>query len=125
MRINWTAIAAAGLGLAVIVGAFGAHALKGQMDESSAGIYEKAAFYHFVHMLAMLLVSLMPRLGMITEPQSGNVCLLLTIGVLLFSGSLYLLAVTKAPALGAVTPLGGVSFILAWTLLVYYSLRKN
>ncbi len=83
------------------------------------GVYEKAVFYHFVHALGLLVVSLMPR-----EAKTGWVCGLLLAGIVLFSGSLYALALTGMRALGAVTPLGGLSFIAAWLLLAYTTAKR-
>jgi len=115
--MNWSAIAAVFLALAVGLGAFGAHGLKARLDEYRMGIWEKAVFYHFVHALGLLIVSLIPRTS--TLPKSGLdwVCWLLLAGILIFSGSLYVLALSGNRMLGAITPIGGVSFIAAWLLL--------
>ena len=112
----FTPIAAITLALAVILGAFGAHGLKDLLAEY-ANVWEKAVFYHFVHGLAVLVVSLLPALGRITEAQSTKICLLFLAGIFFFSGSLYLLSLTKLKWLGAVTPLGGTAFIVAWIWL--------
>lgn len=106
--------------MAVMIGAFGAHALRDRLDAYSIGVYEKAVFYHFIHALGMLAVSLMPRAGALNW-----VCALLLAGILLFSGSLYALAVTGVRALGAVTPLGGICFIAAWLLLAYVAVKRT
>jgi uncharacterized membrane protein YgdD (TMEM256/DUF423 family) len=116
----WTFIAAGALAMAVMIGAFGAHALRDRLDAYSMGVYEKAVFYHFIHALGMLAVSLMPRAGALNW-----VCALLLAGILLFSGSLYALAVTGVRALGAVTPLGGICFIAAWLLLAYVAVKRT
>ena len=121
----WTSVAAGALALAVIIGAFGAHALRDRLDAYSMGVYEKAVFYHFVHALGLLIVSLMPRAGVLSEAKAGWVCMLLLAGIVLFSGSLYALAITGVRALGAVTPLGGLSFIAAWLLLAYASAKRT
>ena len=115
----WTPIAATALALAVMIGAFGAHALRDRLDAYSLGVYEKAVFYHFIHALGLLIVSVLPRAGVLTEKHAGWICSLLLAGIVLFSGSLYALAISGVRALGAVTPLGGVSFIAAWLLLAY------
>ncbi len=117
--MNWSATAAILLALAVMLGAFGAHALRGRLDEYSMGVYEKAVFYHFVHALGLLGVSMMPRAGMLGNGAASLVCVLLLAGIVIFSGSLYLLAGSGVRALGAITPVGGLSFIAAWVLLAY------
>lgn len=116
--MNWTAVAALLLALAVALGAFGAHGLRGRLDDYSMGVYERAVLYHFLHALGLLVVSTMPR-------PSNAVCWLLVIGIALFSGSLYVLAITGVRTLGAVTPFGGISFIAAWVLLAFSAARKN
>ena len=121
----WTSVAAGTLALAVMIGAFGAHALRDRLDAYSIGVYEKAVFYHFVHALGLLAVSLMPRAGVLTEAKAGWVCILLLAGIVLFSGSLYALAITGMRALGAVTPLGGLCFIAAWLLLTYAAAKQQ
>ena len=123
--MNWTGIGAIGLGLAVVLGAFGAHGLRGRLDAYSMGIYERAVFYHFIHALGLLIVSLLPKLGVVARSWADWVCALLAGGVLIFSGSLYLLAVSGMRALGAITPIGGLSFIGAWLLLAVAACRKT
>lgn len=109
--MNFGVLASALLALAVALGAFGAHGLKGRLDAYSLGIWEKAVFYHFVHALGMLVVATLDRTA------AGVVCWLLLAGIVLFSGSLYALALSGVTTLGAVTPLGGVAFIAAWVML--------
>ena len=123
--MNWSAVAAVLLSLAVMLGAFGAHALRGRLDAYSMGIWEKAVFYHFVHALGLLIVSVLARLGAVSAPAAGWASALLAAGIVLFSGSLYALALSGARVLGAVTPLGGVSFIAAWLVLAVCLLRHR
>ena len=111
------------MALGVMSGAFGAHALKERLDAYSMDVYQKAVFYHFIHALGILIVAALTRAGAVTESACTTVCALLLAGIVLFSGSLYLLAMTGTRALGAVTPFGGVSFIAAWLALAYYLLR--
>jgi uncharacterized membrane protein YgdD (TMEM256/DUF423 family) len=103
--------ALAGL-LAVALGAFGAHGLKEILARNgTAAIWDKAVFYHFIH--AVMLFVLATR-----QPLARVAWFSFLIGVVLFSGSLYLLAVTNVRWLGAVTPLGGVSFMVGWVCLL-------
>jgi len=118
--MNWTAAGAIALALAVMIGAFGAHGLRGRLDDYSMGIYERAVFYHFIHALGILIVSL-------TMPNKAGkwVCALLAAGIVLFSGSLYALALSGNRMLGAITPFGGVSFIAAWIVLAVTAIRSG
>jgi uncharacterized membrane protein YgdD (TMEM256/DUF423 family) len=123
--MNWSAIGAVFLALAVILGAFGAHGLKDRLDAYSLSVWEKAVFYHFIHAMGVLVVSLLPKTGTFPIAGASLVSWLLTAGILIFSGSLYLLAVTGVHTLGAITPIGGVCFIAAWLLLAYYFIAQR
>ncbi len=114
---SWAAAAAFLLAAAVALGAFGAHGLKNRLDEYRMSIYEKAVFYHFLHAVGLLLVAALARAGSVSPAQASRISWLLVAGITLFSGSLYVLAMTGVRALGAVTPFGGVSFIAAWVWL--------
>ncbi len=104
----------------VAAGAFGAHGLKNVLSEYSRGVYEKAVFYHLVHGLAILLVAILASSSAYSDSSLPRlIAYCLTGGVVLFSGSLYLLAITEVKWLGAITPLGGTLFLLAWGLLAY------
>jgi uncharacterized membrane protein YgdD (TMEM256/DUF423 family) len=122
--MNWSGLGAILLGLAVVLGAFGAHGLRGRLDAYSMGIYEKAVFYQIVHALGILTVPLFTRAGALTESANAWVCGLLLAGILIFSGSLYVLALTGIRWFGAITPVGGLSFIAAWFLLAFRLLRR-
>ena len=101
---------------AVILGAFGAHALKDRLDEYSLGVFETAVQYHFYHSLALLAVGVIAlQLPSTTLLKSSG--WLFFIGILVFSGSLYILSMTGAKWLGAITPLGGLAFIAGWACL--------
>ena len=107
--------ALAGL-LAVTFGAFGAHALRGRLDDYARGVFETAVQYHFYHALALALVGVL----LLSQPATGllkSSGWLFLIGIAVFSGSLYLLAITGIKWLGAVTPLGGLAFIAGWGCL--------
>jgi uncharacterized membrane protein YgdD (TMEM256/DUF423 family) len=117
--MNWSLTGAVLLALAVIVGAFGAHGLQNRLDDYSRGVYEKAVFYHFLHAMGILVVAVLARTGTFPEQAADMVCWCLLAGIVLFSGSLYALALTGNRALGMVTPLGGLAFIVGWLLLAW------
>jgi len=125
MLKNWTAVGALVLALGVALGAFGAHGLKTFLDDYGKDIFQKAVFYHFIHGLGILFVTSIAYNNVIREMTANRICLLLAIGLLLFSGSLYTLALTKIRWLGMVTPLGGTCFIAAWLLLFIELVRPN
>jgi len=102
--------------LAVALGAFGTHGLKDILAHNeTAAIWEKAVFYHFIH--AVMLFILAGRAPLRAGPWF---CFLA--GILIFSGSLYVLAVTNLRWLGAITPLGGVAFLIGWACLAIAAL---
>jgi uncharacterized membrane protein YgdD (TMEM256/DUF423 family) len=123
--MNWSAIAAFLLAVAVALGAFGAHGLKGRLDEYALSIYEKAVFYHFIHALGILLVSVLAKSSALSASAESRVAWLLFIGILVFSGSLYALAISGVRILGAITPIGGVAFIAGWVWLAIELLRRR
>src|SRR5215831_13094101 len=97
--------------LAVALGAFGAHGLRSTLEaRGMLDVWNKAVFYHFIHAIALLVLALYGTFN-------RGACLLLLIGILLFSGSLYLLALTNLRWLGALTPLGGLCFLVGWAWL--------
>lgn len=121
--MNWSATGAVLLALAVIIGAFGAHGLQSRLDDYSRGVYEKAVFYHFLHAMGILVVAVLTRTGTFPEQATDVVCWLLLAGIVLFSGSLYALALTGNRALGMITPFGGVAFIVGWLWLAWHLRR--
>jgi len=123
--MNWPAVGAILLTLAVVLGAFGAHGLRDYLDAYSMGIWEKAVFYHFVHALGLLLTGVMSGTGAISAKGARRVSILLFVGILLFSGSLYMLALSGQRSLGAVTPFGGIAFIAAWLWLSVELIRRQ
>ncbi len=122
-KMNWSAAGAIALALGVMLGAFGAHGLRSRLDAYLMSVYEKAVFYHFIHALGILIVSLLPKAGVLGESAAAWVCGLLLAGILIFSGSLYALAITGYRGLGAITPIGGLSFIAGWILLAWSLVR--
>lgn len=121
---RWIGIGALLLFVAVAAGAFGAHGLKHRLDAYALSVYEKAVFYQFVHALGLILVSLLVPLQIISPAVHGRIAALLVAGMTLFCGSLYALALTGFRWLGAVTPLGGSAFLIAWVLLAWTTLRR-
>lgn len=119
---------AAVLGAAgVVLGAFGAHGLKDQLGAGGLDTWQTAVTYHLVHALALLGVGIWLRLeAMLGHTSHGALSTAgwsFALGVLAFSGSLYLLALGGPRWLGPVTPLGGVAFIIGWLALVVAALR--
>lgn len=98
--------------LSVALGAFGAHSLKNILDEYGKAIYEKAVIYQMFHAIALFAVGLLQHL--VKDSSFSLAGWGFFVGVLLFSGSLYLLAITGMKWLGAITPIGGVAFLFGW-----------
>jgi uncharacterized membrane protein YgdD (TMEM256/DUF423 family) len=108
--------------LAVALGAFGAHALRARLAPDMLAIYETGVKYHLIHSLGLILI------GIILHWMSPGVLIqwsgwLLLAGIIIFSGSLYILSISGTKAWGAVTPLGGLSFLAGWILLAIGILR--
>ena len=105
-------------GLAVCLGAFGAHAIKARISPDMLAIWHTAEQYQFYHALALLGVGLMMRQGLTGTPV--NIAALgFIVGTAIFSGSLYLLAASGVRVLGAITPIGGLCLIAGWAALVW------
>ena len=113
----WLCIAALNGLLAVVSGAFAAHGLQGRVDAHALEIWEIGARYQMYHALAMGLAAYAIRGASAGAAQVSAVCFL--IGIVLFSGSLYLLALTGVRTLGIVTPFGGLAFLIGWAALAY------
>lgn len=108
--------------LAVLLGAFGAHALRTRLTPDLLAIWQTASQYHFYHALALVLTGVAAAsLGSSGLLRASGWAFLA--GTLVFSGSLYLLAFTGVRWLGAITPIGGVALIIAWALLAAAALR--
>jgi uncharacterized membrane protein YgdD (TMEM256/DUF423 family) len=106
--------------LAVALGAFGAHALRARLSPEMLAVFETGARYQMYHALAILLVSV--ALGRMDGWLVRTAGWMFAAGIVLFSGSLYALALTGATFLGAVTPLGGLAFLIGWALLAVAAL---
>lgn len=108
----WLLLGAANAFLAVAAGAFAAHGLRRVLDLDMLETFKTAATYEMYHALGLILVGLLAELRPSVWADAAGYALLL--GIVLFSGSLYALAITGVRALGAITPFGGVSFLAGW-----------
>ncbi|HEY8477334.1 MAG TPA: DUF423 domain-containing protein [Chloroflexota bacterium] len=107
--------------LAVAAGAFGAHGLRGRLSPEDLGTFETGVRYHMYHALALLAVAwVASRTSGAAVAVAGA---LFVAGIVLFSGSLYLLSLTGTRWLGAITPFGGLAFLLGWLALLWIALR--
>lgn len=100
---------------AVALGAFGAHGLKSRASVEMLAVWQTAVLYHLVHALGLLLVGILIQL--LPQAELRPAGWLLQGGVMLFSGSLYLLVLSGVRGLGMITPLGGVAFLAGWLML--------
>ena len=106
--------------LAVALGAFGAHALKQRLSADMLAVYETAVQYHFYHTLTLLAVAVL----MVGGAQGLKLsAVLFLVGTLIFSGSLYALALSGVKILGAVTPIGGLCLLAGWACLAYAAIK--
>ncbi|HSD97909.1 MAG TPA: DUF423 domain-containing protein [Sulfuricaulis sp.] len=103
--------------LVVLLGAFGAHALKARLSMEMLAVYQTGVYYHLFHALGLVAVGLVATQIADTVYLKWSGSLMLA-GIILFSGSLYVLSVSGLRWFGIVTPIGGISFIAAWTLFV-------
>ena len=101
----------------VALGAFGAHALKARLSADMLAVWQTAVQYHFWHALALIAIGILIALALPGSALLRWAGWLMVAGILLFSGSLYALALSGVRSLGAVTPFGGVAWIAAWVLL--------
>lgn len=114
-------IAALLLMLGVGTGAFGAHGLRAHVGPDMLAVWQTAVLYQFVHALGLLAVA---ALSSRLHPRLASwATLFLLAGILIFSGSLYALVLSDVRALGAITPIGGVSFMIGWALLAWAAVR--
>ena len=126
---NFLVIGAILGGAAVLIGAFGAHALKGHMSESNLATFETGSRYHFYHSLALLMVGLMSYRINHKYLRYAGICFI--IGICFFSGSLYLLALKDGWGLeswswlGPITPIGGMFLISGWILIIFSVLKSK
>ena len=112
----WAIAGAINAFLAVACGAFAAHALKRRLDGDRLAVFETGARYHMYHALALIAVS---WLGTLRATAANTAGALFLAGIVLFSGSLYALALSGVRKLGAITPIGGLCFLLGWIALAW------
>ena len=112
--MNWSRSASICMALSILLGAFGAHALKTKLDPSMMEVYKTAVLYQMIHGLALFAVAWRLSQGV---RRAGVAGWLFLSGIILFSGSLYGLSLTGFRWLGAVTPLGGLAFFAGWVTL--------
>jgi uncharacterized membrane protein YgdD (TMEM256/DUF423 family) len=118
---TWLLVAAINGALAVAAGAFGAHGLQDRLDAHALQIFETAARYQMYHALAIGLAAFTVRDA--AAGAAATACAFFAGGILLFSGSLYLLALTGVRAFAFVTPFGGLGFIIGWCALALAATR--
>ena len=119
---SWIIMGSLHMALAVILGAFAAHALKSMLNEYSTDIYKTGNFYHFIHALALIMVGVLQQQFDIKLTISG---FSFFIGMVLFSGSLYSIALTGVKGLGAITPIGGLLFIIGWAYMAIQFFKSS
>ncbi len=119
----WLAVGALIALLAVMAGAFGAHGLRGMVGERGLEVFQTAVTYQMYHAIALVLVALLSATGL-SRRLLGVAGGFFLAGILLFSGSLYLLVLTDIRWVGPVTPIGGVCFMVGWAVLVAAALRR-
>ena len=109
--------------LTVVLGAFGAHALKEQLSEYGKSIYEKGILYQMFHSIAIFLVAILNQNSEAVDYSLAIWCFVF--GIVLFSGSLYVLALTQIKWFGAITPIGGLLFIIGWGIVFFKTFNSS
>ncbi len=117
--LNWIGIAAINMAIAVALGAFGAHGLKGVVNVQQLEWWHTATLYLFIHALGLLVVGLLIRLKYTTQATAW----LLQTGIIIFAGSLYAMTLGAPRWFGAITPIGGVLMIVGWLWLAISTFR--
>ena len=122
---RWVLATGAGFAmLAVMLGAFAAHGLKQVLDAYHLGLFETAARYQMYHAIALLIVGVISNSQQFSPRWLKLAAFAFILGIVLFSGSLYLLAFSGIKWPGAITPLGGVAFIFGWLALILATLKR-
>ncbi len=123
MTTGWVAMGAGAAGLGVAVGAFGAHGLRAHVSPEALAVFETGVRYQMYHALGLIAVA--GAAARWPGPWAQVAGWSFAAGIVLFSGSLYLMALTGARWLGAITPIGGVAFIAGWAALATAALRAR
>lgn len=112
-------------GLAVIGGAFASHSLKSILTDYSLSIWETGIKYQMYHSISLFLVAILMKGEKIPSIWLNTAAIAFMVGIVLFSGSLYALSLSGIKWLGAITPLGGVAFIIGWGCLAFFALKLS
>lgn len=128
MKLRPTIWGTAMAGLAVVFGAFGAHALKGKLEPEDVAVFQTGVQYQMYHALALILTGILWK----SKPSKslGNAAVSFILGIFMFSGSLYLITLSRLTNadlrwIGPITPIGGIAFIVGWGLMVYHHISKR
>jgi uncharacterized membrane protein YgdD (TMEM256/DUF423 family) len=115
----WSTLGAINALLAIAAGAFGAHALRARLAPAALATFETGARYHMYHALGLIAVAWLAQ----SRPAASTAGWLMLAGIVLFSGSLYALALSGVRVLGAITPLGGLCFLSGWAVFAWVAAR--
>ena len=128
-RANITvAVGALFMLVAVLLGAFGAHALKARLVPEMLAVYQTGVQYHLIHALGLMVIGAIQNTGVNNHNGSQLLkfaAILIAVGIVFFSGSLYVLAKTGVTMFGAITPLGGLCFLAGWALVALQMWRRG
>ena len=112
--------------LAVALGAFAAHALEDMLDDYSTGIWDTAIQYQMFHAAALILVGILMSKAILGEVKQLKIAMIcFNAGIIIFAGSLMVLALTGIGILGAITPIGGVLFLIGWIMVIMAIVKKS
>src|SRR5690554_145038 len=111
--------------LAVALGAFGAHMLKGKLSEKMLSAFETGVHYHLVHAIALIVIAFLIKNASISSTLPTWSGWLIMSGIVLFSGSLYALSLSGISKLGIITPIGGVAFLAGWLIVAIYAISSK
>jgi uncharacterized membrane protein YgdD (TMEM256/DUF423 family) len=120
--MNFISLGSLSAALAVILGAFAAHSLKSKISPESLATFQTGVQYHFYHSLGLIIVGIVNHITK-TSTALTSAGWLMLLGIILFSGSLYILSFTGVRSIGIITPIGGTLFIVSWVLLAIATIR--